>query len=102
MDMILLTLMMAVTVEGLVEYGKSFGKAVLDKAWKTTGTQAAAIALGVGLCFAVGADFYAALGVTFAAPWLGCLLTGVFASRGANYVSDLIKKLQSFGDVATK
>lgn len=102
MDMILLTLMMAVTVEGLVEYGKSFGKAVIGKAWKTAGTQAAAVALGVLLCFAVGADFYAVLEVTFAAPWLGCLLTGVFASRGANYVSDLIKKLQSFGAAEEK
>lgn len=97
MDMILLTLMMAVTVEGLIEYIKTFCKAMAAKAWKTAGTQAAAVALGVGLCFAVGADFYAALGVTFAAPWLGCLLTGVFASRGANYVSDLLKRLQGFG-----
>lgn len=102
MDMVLLTLMMAVTVEGLVEYGKSFGKAVLDKAWKTAGTQAAALVLGVGLCCAVRADFYAALGVTFAAPWLGWLLTGVFASRGANYVSDLLKRLQGFGSAAAK
>lgn len=102
MDMILLTLMMAVTVEGLVEYAKTFGRAIAKKAWKTAGTQAAAVALGVLLCFAVGADFYAALGVTFAAPWLGCLLTGVFASRGANYVSDLIKKLQSFGAAEEK
>ena len=97
MDMILLTLMMAVTVEGLVEYAKTFGKAMLDKAWKTASTQTAAVALGILLCFAVGADFYAALSVTFSVPWLGCLLTGVFASRGSNYVSDLIKRLQGFG-----
>ena len=42
------------------------------------------MALGVSLCFSAGADFYAAL-------------SGVFASRGANYVSDLVKKLQALG-----
>ena len=49
MDMILLTLMMAVTVEGLIEYAKTFGRAVAEKAWKTAGTQAAAVGRAV-LC----------------------------------------------------
>lgn len=89
--------MMAVTVEALVEYAKTFGKAILEKQWKTAATQAGAVALGVSLCFSAGADFYAALGVSFNAAWLGVALTGVFASRGANYVSDLVKKLQALG-----
>ena len=97
MDMILLALMMAVTVEGLIEYIKTLGKAVLEKAWKTAATQGCALALGIALCFAVGADLYAALGVTFALPWVGPLLTGIFASRGSNYLSDLISRLQSLG-----
>ena len=49
------------------------------------------------LCFAVGADFYTALGVEFAFPWVGTLLTGIFASRGANFVSDLIGRLRAAG-----
>lgn len=97
MDMILLALMMAVTVEGLIEYIKTLGKAVLAKQWKTAATQGCALALGVALCFAVGADLYAALGVTFALPWVGSLLTGIFASRGSNYLSDLISRLQAIG-----
>ena len=97
MDMILLALAMAVTVEGLIEYIKTLGKAVLDKAWKTAATQGCALALGVALCFAVGADLYAALGVTFALPWVGQLLTGIFASRGSNYVSDLVGRLRALG-----
>lgn len=97
MDMILLALAMAVTVEGLIEYIKTLGKAVLEKAWKTAVTQGCALALGVALCFAVGADLYAALGVTFALPWVGPLLTGIFASRGSNYVSDIVSKLQDIG-----
>ena len=98
MDMIVLVLMMAVTVEGLIEYGKTVGKAMLDKQYKTAITQGTALILSVLLCFAVGADFYAVLNVQFTLPWLGCLLTGIFASRGANFVSDLFKKLQTLGD----
>lgn len=97
MDMILLALMMAVTVEGLIEYIKTVGKAVLAKQWKTAATQGCALALGIALCFAVGADLYAALGVNFALPWVGSLLTGIFASRGSNYLSDLISRLQAIG-----
>ena len=95
MDMVVLVLMMAVTVEGLVEYGKTVGKAVLNKQYKTVVTQGVAVVLSVLLCFAVGADFYSPLGVQFATPWVGCLLTGIFASRGANFISDLFKRLQS-------
>ena len=97
MDMILLALAMAVTVEGLIEYIKTLGKAMLAKQWKTAATQGCALALGVALCFAVGADLYAALGVTFAAGWVGPALTGIFASRGSNYLSDLISRLQAIG-----
>lgn len=95
MNMILLAIVMAVTVEGLIEYGKSIGKAVAEGQIKTAVTQAVAIALGVVLCLAVGADIYAALGVSFAAPWIGVVLTGIFASRGSNYISDLAKRLQT-------
>ena len=76
MNRTVLVLMMAVTVEALVEYAKTFGKAILEKQWKTAATQAGAVALGVSLCFSAGADFYAALGVSFNAAWLGVALTG--------------------------
>ena len=81
---------------------KTFGKAIIEKQWKTAATQAGAVALGVLLCFGVGADFYAALGVNFNVAWIGIALTGVFASRGANYVSDLVKKLQALGAAKTE
>ncbi len=71
---------------------------MLDKQYKTAITQGTALILSVLLCFAVGADFYAVLNVQFTLPWVGCLLTGIFASRGANFVSDLFKKLQTLGD----
>ena len=40
MNMIVLVLMMAVTVEALVEYAKTFGRAIIEKQWKTAATQA--------------------------------------------------------------
>ena len=58
MNRTVLVLMMAVTVEALIEYAKTFGKAIIEKQWKTAATQAGAVALGVLLCFGVGADFY--------------------------------------------
>lgn len=95
MSMVVLAVVIAVTVEGLIEYAKSIGKAVEAGEHKTALTQAGAVALGVLLCLAVRADVYGALGVNFAVPWVGTVLTGIFASRGSNYISDLVKKFQS-------
>ncbi len=53
-----------------------------------------ALLAAVLLCFAAGADLFAVLGVEFAVPWIGTLLTGIFASRGSNYVNDLIGKIR--------
>ena len=93
MDKIALILMLAITVEALVEYGKSIGKAFADKQARTAITQFCAVAVSIGLCGLAGADLYAAIGVEFSLPWVGRILTGIFASRGANFVSDLVGKL---------
>ena len=93
MENIALIIMLAVTVEALVEYGKSIGKAFADKQAKTAITQLCAMAVSVGLCGLAGADMYAVIGVPFSVPWVGTILTGIFASRGANFVSDLVGKL---------
>ena len=52
------------------------------------------IIMSVLLCVLSGADMYAALGVPFSLPAVGMVLTGIFASRGANFVSDLIGRLR--------
>ena len=51
--------------------------------------------LCVVLSMAAGADVYDALGVSFAVPWLGMILTGILASRGSNYIADFVKRLQT-------
>ena len=91
---LLLTAAMAVTVEALVEYSKTLVAALDGGGWKPAVIRLAAAALGVLLCFAAGADLYGTLGVKFSCGWIGTVLTGIFASRGANYVSDLVAKLK--------
>ena len=95
MEGITLILVLAITVEALVQYGKNIGAMALNQEYKTFATQLAAIVLAVLVCLATGADLYSLLGVSFAVPWLGILLTGVVISRGSNYASDFIKRLQS-------
>ena len=90
---IVLIVVMAIVVEAFIEYVKTIAKAVKEGGWKTAVTQLAAIALGVLLCFMTGGDLFVVVGITFARPWLGVLLTGILISRGANYVSDFIKRL---------
>ncbi len=94
MQGVILIIAVAVIVEALIEYVKSVIKMFAEKNKKTAITQLVAIALAVLLCFATGADLFATLGVKFGLPWIGVALTGVFGSRGANYMSDLAKRLQ--------
>lgn len=91
MTAILLFLTLAVTVEALVEYAKTI---ITGKDKKAIALQIGALAVSILLCVLTGADIYAALGVPFVYPIAGCILTGVFASRGANYASDILGKLQ--------
>lgn len=92
---IILILVMAIVVEALIEYAKTIGKAFVNGSWKLAVTQLAAIVLGVLLCFMTGGDLFAVVGIAFVWPWLGAFLTGILISRGANYVSDFAKRLQS-------
>ena len=94
MDKLVLVLMLAVTVEALVEYTKNIIKAFTDKCYKCAIVQLCAMVISIVLCVLGNADMYAALGVPFIVPGIGMVLTGIFASRGANFVSDLIGRLR--------
>ena len=91
---IVLIFAMAVIVEGLVEYSKGLGKAVAAKAYQTAVTQVIGLVCGVTLCLLAGADLFGAVGIDFAWPAVGPVLTGMVVSRGANYVSDFVKRFQ--------
>lgn len=81
---------LAIIVEALVEYGKLiFSKEGIN--WK----QIAAIVVAVGLAFAAQVDLFAIVGVPFVVPYVGMVLTGIIFSRGANYLADFIKLVQT-------
>ena len=94
MEGIVLIITLAIIVEALIEYAKSIGNAIAGGGWKTAVTQIVAIVGAIVLCFASGADLFATIGIEFLWPWLGIVLTGIIISRGANYVSDFITRLQ--------
>lgn len=91
---IILIITMAIITEALVEYGKTIAKGFSGKDIKTAMTQIAAIIISVLLCFAAGADLFRLAGISFTQPWIGTLLTGILGSRGSNYMSDLLSKIQ--------
>ena len=93
MEGILLVTAIAVTVEALVEYGKSAVAAVAGNK-RALLMQCMAIVVSVVLCLLTGADFYSALGIAFVWQPVGCILTGIFAARGANYLSDLVARMR--------
>lgn len=89
MDIVII-FVLAIIVEALVEYGKLlFTKAGVN--WK----QIAAVLISIGLAFAAQADLFKLLGIPFIVPYLGIVLTGIIFSRGANYLADFIKLIQT-------
>ena len=95
MQTIVLILVLAITVEALIQYSKTIIEMLEKKQYKTFATQLTAILLSVFICFAAGVDLYLLRGVSFVVPWLGTLLTGIVVSRGSNYTSDFIARLQN-------
>lgn len=99
MKTIALIIMVAIVLEALVEYIKTVMHMVEEKDYKTAITQAVTIALGVFLAFAFqlqlfnGAmsEIYPSLSLN---PIIDMILTGILFSRGSNYFSDLVSKMQ--------
>lgn len=94
MNELALSLAVAVTVEGIMEYGKTVVLAFHDKKYRKLVYYTASLALSILLCFLGKIDIYAALQIQFLPSWLGILLTGIFASRGTNYLSAFAAQLQ--------
>ena len=95
MEGFILITVMAIVVEAVIEYAKTIGKGFAAGEWKVAITHLAAIVLGVFLCLLTGADLFGLVGITFTWRWLGYILTGIIISRGANYVSDFVKRLET-------
>ena len=50
--------------------------------------------LGIIVCSFANLDLFKITGIGLNIPVLGCILTGIIVSRGANFVNDLLKKIQ--------
>lgn len=98
MTTIVLIFMLAVVVEGLVEYVKSCA-AQAGRVIPALAIQITALVAAVGLALLTGADIFAELGIMLGYPVVGVVITGVFLSRGSNYMSDLIGRLRNGGGV---
>lgn len=99
MKTIALIIMVAIVLEGLVEYGKTIDRMVVARDYKTAITQGITIVLGIALAFVFHlqlfnegmSEIYKDLAIN---PTIDMILTGILFSRGSNYFSDFVSKLQ--------
>ena len=103
MKMIALIIMVAVLLEGLVEYAKTVMKMVEDQEYKTAITQGITVMVGVLFAFIFHLHlFNSALTEVYEGllinPVIDQILTGIIISRGSNYASDFISKLTKKND----
>lgn len=87
-----LSFMLAIIVEALIDYVTTIFTLV-DGKLKVSWKKLASVALGIFLALAAGVDMLSGIGLVFQIPWVGMVLTGIFFSRGSNYVADLITLL---------
>ena len=50
--------------------------------------------LGMIVCVLARIDVFEIVGITLIVPIVGCLLTGILCSRGANFLHDVFSKLK--------
>ena len=94
---IALVTVLAITVEALVEYAKTLIEGCRSGGWKTLGIQLTALGLSVALCLLARADLFGVLGVALGGRLTGCVLTGLLAARGSNYIADFVSGVQGGG-----
>ena len=98
MKMIALIIMVAVLLEGLVEYAKTIINMVEEQEYKTAITQGITILAGIAFAFIFHLHlFNSALSEVYEGllinPTVDMILTGIIISRGSNYASDFIGRL---------
>lgn len=80
----------AILIEALIEYTKTVADSFESGDYKTFRTQLASIIIGIAGCLLFHANAFASFDV---APIVGTVITGIIASRGANYASDLLGRI---------
>lgn len=98
MKTIALIIIVSTLIEGLIEYAKTIIRMFEQGDYKTAKLQLSSIVLGIAFAFVwhlqlfnIGlSDIYD----TAINPIIDMILTGIVASRGANYANDFIGKLR--------
>lgn len=78
----------AIVIEGIVTYIRTF---FVDGQFQWQ--MLVGIMLGVIVATVYNVDVFSIVGMNAQIPFVGCVLTGILLSRGANYVYDLIDSL---------
>lgn len=86
---ILVIIVVALLIEAIVETIKP----IYDKEKGWNRDALIALAVSVVVCVLTGADAFLAVGAPLVVPFAGSVLTGILASRGANFIHDLLKKV---------
>ena len=55
-----------------------------------------ALAFGILVCVLTGIDIFPVVSIPMAIPYVGSVLTGIIVSRGANFVHDLLEKINAY------
>lgn len=82
-------LIIAAVLEALWETAKMFWQA-----GKVSVDRVGAAVLGVFLCLAAGVDFFSLVNLPLVVPFAGMVLSGLLASRGANFVHDFLGSVE--------
>lgn len=101
MKTIALALMVAVIVEAIVEYGNTIYEMVIDREYQKAVKQGSAIAVAVLFAFMCHVTLLSwlmsdAFGIVVN-PIFDMVVSGIFMSRGANYLSNLIRLILNAG-----
>jgi hypothetical protein len=89
--------LVAFLVEALIQALKP----IYDKENGWNRDKVISIVVGILVCVVTNVDLFAELGFVVAVPYLGSVLTGVIASRGSNFVHDILKFVQGKAQAET-
>ena len=93
MEKFLQILVCAVLVEAIWENIKMVwqdGKISIDRI--------GSLVISIPVCVLTGIDIFAAVNIPISIAYIGSVLTGIIVSRGANFVHDLLEKINSFSN----
>lgn len=85
-------LVLAVLVEGMVEYFVS--KEGVYQPW----LKYVSAGIGVVACVAYKVDILAFFGLVSGVPYVGSVLSGLVIGRGSNYLSDFLTRIKALTD----